>query len=60
MANELLVYFKDLSNAKTFADLLCLPFMHHHEKKIKKTASGNSLIRMNSNIKEEKNGKNYF
>lgn len=43
MANELLGYFKDLNQAKMFAELMFLPFMHHHEKKIKKTPSGSSL-----------------
>lgn len=36
MANELLGYLKDLSQAKLFAELMRLPVLHHHEKHFKK------------------------
>lgn len=47
MANELIPdYFHDLETARVFAEILCLPHHHHHEKKVKKTLSGNNLMRM--------------
>ena len=46
MANELLPYFKDFLTTKHFAEIICLPHFHHHEKKLKKTLSGSSLVKM--------------
>ena len=47
MANELLDYFNDdLDSTKHFAEIMCLPHHHHHEKKLRKTPSGNNLVKM--------------
>ena len=56
MANELLPYLSDLNTAKLFAEIICLPHFHHHEKKIKKNLSGNSLVKMKDNPAEPKKG----
>jgi len=46
-ANELLGYFKDLESARLFAEIMCLPHYHHHQiKNVRKTASGNNLLKM--------------
>ncbi|CAF0829892.1 unnamed protein product [Brachionus calyciflorus] len=46
LANELLDYFNDYDSARIFAEIVCLPHHHHHEKRVRKTASGNNLMRM--------------
>lgn len=57
LANELLDYFNDLDSARVFAEMICLPHHHHHEKRIRKTASGNNLMRMvsSANFSEFRN-----
>lgn len=47
MANELLDYFdNNLELTGYFASFMLLPHHHHHEKKVKKTPSGNNLVKM--------------
>ncbi len=46
-------YFSDLVHAKNFAELMCLPHIHHHEhayyeKKSKHSASGSNLSKLAS------------
>lgn len=57
-ANELLDSL-NLTDAQHFAELVCLPFVHHHEKhhphfqqNVKKTPSGNSLVKLNMSSSE--------
>ena len=57
-ANELLGSL-NLTDAQHFAELMCLPFLHHHEKhhlnypqSVKKTPSGNSLAKLNMSSSE--------
>lgn len=57
-ANELLDSL-NLTDAQHFAELMCLPFVHHHEKhhphlqqNVKKTPSGNSLAKLNTSSTE--------
>ncbi len=47
MANSLLDYFdNNLELTGYFASFMLLPHHHHHEKKVKKTPSGNNLVKM--------------
>lgn len=58
-ANELLDSL-NLSDAQHFAELMCLPFVHHHEKhslanaqqSVKKTPSGNSLAKLTTSASD--------
>mgnify|MGYP001810683746 CR=1 FL=1 len=58
LANELLVYLKDLTNAHRFAELICSTHYHHHEKKIKKNPSSNSLTKITVNVSSNKHNNN--
>ena len=51
MANELLDYLPDLEAARVFAELFCSPHRHHHEKKARKSISGN-LIHTSSTLQD--------
>ena len=54
-ANELINYFQDFEEARTFAELLLLPHHHHHETKVKKSLSGSNLLKLvgSSNFQEQ-------
>ena len=47
-------YFSDLVHARNFAELMCLPHIHHHEnihhheKKNKHSASGSNISKLAS------------
>lgn len=44
-----------MKDAQKIAELICLPFIHHHEKhyQLKKTPSGNSLPKLNMSSSNE-------